>query len=185
MNRNAILNSVFKFMKKYILIIIISNFIYANFDAYSGYDFNQSLEIANSGSYNMIGSFVFGIQKMYKFNNHSIGYGVEYISITKDKYSEDFQISIYDIFMKWNYAFNSRFGGFLRIGTSNSIDCDILGREINTDRDLSYGFGLIINNIIQLSIISSSFSMERVPEFLFNQTSIDAKITRVNLSYLF
>ena len=173
-------------MKKYILItILFLNIMLANFQVYSGYEPNQMMKIEGEGKYNMIGSYIFAIQNMHTFNQHEFGYGVEYLSKTKDKSSENFKISFYDIFFKWNYNFNDKFGGFIKVGGFNSIDCDILGYEVETSQDISYGFGIIYNKTMQFSVNISSLLIDEIPNFIFNKDLIDIKLLRVNLTYLF
>jgi len=169
-------------MKKYILIAILFINTVLAFQIYTGYEPNQMMKIEDQGKYNMTGSLIFAIQKMYPVNQHEFGYGIEYISKTIDKHSEDFKVSFYDLFFKWNYNFNNKFGGFIKIGGFNSIDCDILDYEVETSQDISYGFGVIYNKKIQFSVSISSLSMDKIPQFLFNKNFLNIKLLRVNLT---
>ena len=171
-------------MKKYISIVILFLNTVLAFQVYTGYEPNQMMKIEGQGKYNMTGSLIFGMQKMYPLNQHEFGYGIEYISKTKDKYSEDFKISFYDMFFKWNYNFNNKFGGYLKLGGFNSIDCDVLDYEVETSQGISYGFGVIYNKNVQFSVNISSLSIDRIPQFIFNKEFLKINLLRLNLTYM-
>ena len=131
----------------YLFFLFIINFLIADFGAYAGYDISQNMEVENIGNINMSRSLTFGFLKEYSPGKGRIGYGIEYMAKAEDKNTEgDIKISIYDMFFKWT-PIVGKIDAFIRLGVSNSIDCDILGIEIDTRRNASYGLGIIYNNI--------------------------------------
>ena len=131
-----------------------------------GYSLKQNMSILNY-NYNMLNNFTYGYLWIGDSGkNKKIDIGFEYSpKIRKSYYGNKFlEISLFDIYFQWRLpAFTNNLQSYIKLGASHILDFKIWGDSYKSefsfdltkqpDGGILYGFGLLHNNKLSLSII--------------------------------